>query len=86
MTTLNRGVGKFTTQSLAAFRAMPETNGAYADVAEDHDGGVHPHSIAGWTQNGNADIRGNKDATAGHSLTTKSRSRDLCASSLAISA
>ncbi len=40
MTTPSRGVGKFNVQNLVAiFRAVPESNGSYADVArvaQDH--------------------------------------------------
>ena len=61
-------VGKVAVQNLVAvFRAVPESDGTYADiarVAKDHDGDVHPHTIAGWVQAGNADIRANKNATA----------------------
>ena len=68
MTTPNRGVGKFTTQNLVAvLRAIPESNGTYADVArvaEDYDGDVRSHTIANWIQAGNADMRNGNNATA----------------------
>ena len=68
MTTPNRGVGKFTTQNLVAvLRAVPESNGTYADVArvaQDYDGDVHPRTIRNWVQAGNADIRDGNNATA----------------------
>lgn len=61
MTTPNRSVGKFTAQNIVAvLRAVPESNGTYADVtrvAEDCDGDVHSGTIANWVQAGNADIR-----------------------------
>ena len=58
MTTPNRGVGKFTTQNLVAvLQAIPKSNGTYG-------GDVHPHTIAGWIQAGNANIRDSNNATA----------------------
>ena len=94
MTTPNRGVGKFTTQNLVAvFRAVPESNGTYADVAriaKDYDGNVQPHTIARWIQASNADIRNDDNTTAyarftrqyqemvnGHSRSEAHRSREL---------
>ena len=68
MTTPNRGIGKFTMQNLVAvLRAVPESNGTYADVArvaEDYDGDVHPRTIHNWVQAGNADMREGRNATA----------------------
>jgi len=68
VTTPSPGVGKFTTQNLVAiFRAIPESNGTYVDVArvaEDHGGDFRPHTIAIWVQAGNADIRKGNNHTA----------------------
>ena len=68
MTTPNQVVGKFTAENIVAvFRAVPESNGTYADVArvaEDYDGGVHPRTIRNWVQTGNADVRNGNNATA----------------------
>ena len=68
MTTPNRGVGEFTTENIVAvLRAVPESNGTYADVAriaEDYDGDVRSHNIANWVQAGNADISNGNNATA----------------------
>ena len=51
MTTTGIGVGKFTAPNLVAVcRAVPESNGTYRDIAriaKEHDGDVHPHTIAG---------------------------------------
>ena len=52
---------------VAVLRAIPESNGTYADVAhvaEDYDGDGRSHNIANWVQAGNADIRNGNNATA----------------------
>ena len=68
MTTPKRGVGKFNIRNIVAvLRAVPESDGTYADVAriaQDYDGDVHSRTIANWVQAGNADIRNGKNATA----------------------
>ena len=68
MAMTSRGVDKFTVENIVAvFRAVPESNGTYRDVAriaKEHDGDVHPHTIAGWIQAGNADARTNKNLNA----------------------
>ena len=51
MTTTGTGVGKFTAKNLVAiFRAVPESNGTYRDIAriaKEYDGDVHAHTLAG---------------------------------------
>ena len=68
MTTPQRGIGKFTVQNLVAIiRAVPKSNGTYADVAKlttERNGDVPAHTIANWVQAGNADIREGNNATA----------------------
>ncbi len=71
MSRTRKGVGKFTPQNLVAvLRAVPESHGAYRDIAE-------------WIRNGNADTRadGNSTAYAGFAkryqeLIHEHRSRD----------
>ena len=68
MTTLQRGIGNFTTQNLVAvFRAVPQSNGTYVDVAriaEELGSHIHAQTIARWMKAGNADIRKGDNATA----------------------
>ena len=68
MNTLSRGVRKFNVQNLVAvLRAIPESNGTYADVAriaQGHGGDVRSHTIANWVQAGKADMRNGNNTTA----------------------
>ena len=69
ITTLNRGVGKFTTQNIVAvLPAVPESNGTYADVgrvaAEKYGGDVVDHTISNWVATARRDVAAGRRETA----------------------
>ena len=63
-----RGVGLFTAENIVAvIRAIPESDGTYRDVArkaEQYDGYVQHHTIAGWLSHGRADVADGQPSTA----------------------
>ena len=68
MASNTKGVGHFTTDNIVAvLRALPETDGTYAQVLEqvrEQGASVSQPTLSNWVTNGRADIKAGKRQTA----------------------
>ena len=68
MASLINGIGSFTTDNIVSIlRALPETNGTYAQViarAAEHGALLSPTTLGKWIAAGRADIEAGRSQTA----------------------